>query len=432
MRAPPTSDREPSSRRGPRSGQTIAGKYRLGDLVGKGGRGEVYRALQLDLDREVAVKLLSEDGGDAGARFLRETRIAADIHHPCAVQIFDAGVDEEGRPYCAMELLEGETLAERLDRDGALDAAEAVAIVAGLCLALQVVHDKGFLHRDVKPGNIFLSRRPDGGTDPKLIDFGIAKRVAVNEEAQQRFATLRGLGKPLATALDIIVGTPRYLSPEQIMGDALDARSDVYALAVTLYEMLAGSPPFVAENVGDLLAKIVIEPAEPLEIRAPERAIPAPLAKCVMLALSKAPEKRPASAAEFSAALWSALAEARGGEARGTEAAPAASTPSTPRAAPRRYLLAAVVAGVAVAALVVAGLRRGPPLAAPPQPAAASAPAPASTAALPGSTESLAALPDPTPAPETRPAGSASPGSGAPPRVAAPHRRRRDDLKTPY
>jgi serine/threonine protein kinase len=424
-------------RRGPATGRTLAGKYLLGDLLGKGGRGEVYAAIQLDLDREVAVKLLSAEGaeGDARDRFLRETRIAAEIRHPGVVQIFDAGIAEDGAPFCAMELLLGDTLAERLEHGGPLPAGEAVAMAAHVCLALQAVHDKGFLHRDVKPGNIMLARRADGGMDPKLIDFGIAKRVAVTDETRRRLTTRRGLGAPrppiAPTALNVIVGTPRYLSPEQILGTSLDARSDVYALAATLYEAISGLPPFAAEDVGDLLAKILGEAPEPPSRRASsaDREVPAPLDAVILGALAKDPAARPASAADFASRLWGALAEARLSDvAAGVPGGvPLDTSPA------RRKLGLAIVVGVAVtaAALLAVGLTRQP---APGEGRAAPARAygaSALVAAAPttGAGEAPRAPSASTPALEAAP--RPSPSADHPGRRAnAP--RRSDDLKTPY
>ncbi len=271
-----------------------------------------------------------------------------------------------------MELLEGETLASRLDRQGPMEPREAVAIVAGLCLALSAVHAKGFLHRDIKPSNVFLARRPDGGADPKLIDFGIAKRLAVTPETRRRVTTARGLGTPAATALDLIIGTPRYLSPEQILGEPLDARTDLYALAVTLYEMLAGAPPFTALEFDALAEGIVLDPVPSLAVRAPERDVPASLDREVLRALAKQPNERPASAADFAAALWSALAEGR------TTPSPLPAPPLALRS--RRWLVAGAAALLALLTVVLLQLRTTPrPLAIPAPPvsvAASSPPAP--------------------------------------------------------
>jgi len=419
----------------------VAGKYRLGELLGKGGTGEVYRALQIELDRDVALKLLV--GGardqDARARFLAEARVGAVIHHPGVAQVFDAGVAEDGTHYFAMELLEGETLAKRLDRAGPMEPLEAVGVVAGLCLALEAVHAKGFLHRDLKPSNIFLARRPDGGADPKLIDFGIAKRIAVTAETRRRVNTARGLGAPAATALDLIVGTPRYLSPEQILGDRLDARTDVYALAVTLYEMLAGTPPFVSEEFSELAGSIVMDPVPPLAERVPEREVPAALDRAILRALSRKPEGRPHSAGDFAAALWTSLAEAR----HSPSPLPALPLPSRRH---RAVAMLVVASALAVLTLVtVLMVRSAPPRVALAGPSVSLAAAPAAPPPAPDPAPDEPASASTAPAPSARPDPKATalrparrpdplppPASSAKPAAAAAARYRIDDLKTPY
>jgi len=213
------------------------------------------------------------------------------------------------------------------------------------------VHDKGFLHRDVKPSNVFLAKRPDGGADPKLIDFGIAKRVAISDDVRRRVNTMRGMGGP-ATALDMIVGTPLYMSPEQIEGSAVDGRSDVYALGITLYEMLAGAPPFADDDLATLLTKIVVEDPAPLARAAPEAGVPAALDRAVLSALSKAPADRPATAADFAAALWSALAAARH--------SPDPAIPPPP-VRDRRLIVAVGVAALLALSVVALFLRSPPP-----------------------------------------------------------------------
>jgi serine/threonine-protein kinase len=418
---PPSSTPSEAPRRGPRTGDEIAGKYRLGDLLGRGGRGEVYAALQVDLSREVAVKVLADScrDDDERARFVRETRIVAGIRHPCIVEIYDAGVEPDGAPYCVMELLQGETLADRLTRCGPLGPGEAVGVASGLCQALQAVHDKGFLHRDVKPSNVFLARRADGGVDPKLIDFGIAKKVALDKATLRRLTTLRGLGAAKETAMDIIVGTPRYLSPEQILGTKLDARSDVHAMAATLYEMLCGAPPFEAATLGDLLGAIVQQPATPLSERDP--ALPDALDRAVLRALAKDPAQRPASAADFAASLWSAMATAKYAE-------------SSPPPAPsrRRGLGFAVLAGVAVliAAISVVVIARPPAPAAVSATTAAAAATPASPPASPPEPVVTPSAPEP-PSPAPPPPVSSATGRvyRATPTAAA---HGPNDLKDPF
>jgi serine/threonine-protein kinase len=389
MDSTPDDARPSPERSGPWTGQVIAGKYRLGALIGQGGTSEVYSALQSGLDREVAVKVLGEGADeDARARFLRETKIAAKIRHPAVAQVFDAGVDEGGHRYLVMELLEGESVADRIAQ-GRFDPAEAVAIVADVAMALQVVHDRGFLHRDLKPSNVFLARGPDGGVYPKLIDFGIAKRVAVDAEVRRRVTTLRGLNGP-ATALDIMVGTPLYMSPEQIKGDTVDARGDVYSLAATLYEMIAGTPPFLDSQLAQLLTKIVVEAPAPLARTAPEAGVSAALDREILRALSKDPGERHESAAAFATALRGALPADRSSDP------PLPVEPTLRRA---RWMIPAIVAAALLAVAFMFRHPASPPAAAPPPPAATTA------APVPTTPEPEAAAPAPPPrAPESAPA----------------------------
>ncbi|APR75041.1 serine/threonine protein kinase [Minicystis rosea] len=418
-------ERSPSER-------VIAGKYHLVELLGRGGRGAVYSALQAGLGREVAVKLIQDDDEDVRARFLREARIAAEIRHPGVVAIYDAGVDASGTPYCVMELLEGESLAARITREERIPAGEAVALVTTVAAALQAVHAKGFLHRDIKPSNVFLAKRADGGVDPKLIDFGIAKRITVEPEVVRRITTRR-LGKPpmpKPTEAGIIVGTPCYLSPEQIMGEKLDERTDVYALAATLYEALTGTPPFPPRAMLALLEAIVTEPPEPIAKRAPEADVPPALDREVRRALAKDPAERHASAADFSAALRAALA--------GTRSEISTPPPPLPTTSRVPFLLV-VLAAFAAVVLGVAFLRRSPT-----RPPSAPNVATAITATTTAMITSATLPPEPT----TQAVSATPPASAsAPPRprslrpVSQPTQThapapapnlRMDDLKVPY
>ncbi|MFT3771180.1 MAG: serine/threonine-protein kinase [Minicystis sp.] len=351
------------------------------------------------------------------------------MRHPCVVAIHDAGIDDAGNPYCAMELLEGETLAARVAREGRIAPAEAVALAASVASALQAVHNKGFLHRDVKPSNIFLARRPDGGVDPKLIDFGIAKRVAVEPEVVKRVTTRRlgNVRAPQPTAAGVIVGTPCYLSPEQIMGTALDARSDVYALASTLYEALAGTPPFTAQPLIDLLETIVCEAPEPLAKRAPEAAIPEALDREILRALAKDPAERHGSAADFAAALWAALATAR----------MESSAPPPPLPTTSRGPIVVIAVSLAMAAVIGVALLRRPATPRPPPPVVVNA----VTSAAPPPAPPIDTAPEVTPASATvappprprapRASTTAAPAATASSKAPAPNLRM-DDLKVPY
>src|SRR5438445_2999666 len=209
---------------------TLGHRYRLLRRIATGGMGSVWEGEDSVLHRSVAVKVLLE-GLAADGRFLerfrREARAAAGLSHPNVASVYDYG-EEDGTPYIVMELLRGETLAERLRREGALPADEAVRITEGVAAALQAAHDAGVVHRDVKPGNVMLT--PAG--EVKVLDFGIAAAS---------WAT------PI-TATGAAIGTATYISPEQASGQPSTPASDVYSLGVVLFEMLAGRPPFTGES----------------------------------------------------------------------------------------------------------------------------------------------------------------------------------------
>ncbi|MDB4976958.1 MAG: putative serine/threonine-protein kinase pknB [Myxococcaceae bacterium] len=219
------------------------GSYELLSYLGSGGMSDVYVALHTGLRKRVALKLLRSAlrcDEHAVQRFLREGECAARVRHPNVVDVSDVGM-ENGVPYLVMELLEGETLAQTLARGGKLDLESAVDLLLPILDAVSAVHAAGVLHRDIKPANILLARAADGSVLPKLVDFGIAllPEHAGDDE--------RALG-PL--------GTPHYMSPEQARGEAMDERSDQYALASVLFEMLTGREPYVGKTVETVLHEV--------------------------------------------------------------------------------------------------------------------------------------------------------------------------------
>jgi serine/threonine-protein kinase len=225
-------------------GRVIGGRYRLESLLGRGGAGTVWRAVHVDLRTKAAIKILHQ-ADDAGpeslTRFQREARAAASLRCSNVVQILDYGV-EEGTPYIAMELLEGESLAARMMRLGRLSPEETARIVSQVARAVDQAHSQGIVHRDLKPDNIFLAR--DGGEEiVKVLDFGIAKTKRS-----------KSIEDDLSTQTGAVLGTPLYMSLEQVLGDkTVDHRTDVWALAVIACECLAGKRPFVAETFGNLV-----------------------------------------------------------------------------------------------------------------------------------------------------------------------------------
>jgi serine/threonine protein kinase len=319
----------------------LGGRYRMEALLATGGMGEVWAARDLLLDRAVAVKVLGGAfAGDrrAAERLRREARAAGRLEHPAIARVLDLG-EEAGRPYLVMELLEGESLAERIAHAGPMDPVEAARVVAAVADALEAAHRAGVVHRDVKPGNVFLTS--DGGV--KVLDFGIAWAA----------------GDAALTTGDLI-GTAAYLAPERALGHQATAASDVYALGVVLYELLAGRRPFEAGSDIELaLAHINAEPV-PLALVAPST--PPSLAAACQRAMAKDPAARPPSAAAFARLVTVPLRDPAPTRPPGSLVAvpgtrplgwAAAAPPATrPRRTRRRGLLVAlVVAGAVLAAL---------------------------------------------------------------------------------
>lgn len=276
--------------------QFIAGRFRIEREIGTGGMGTVYLATHLGLERPVAVKIIKREfAGDADVadRFLREARTMAKLHHPHAAMIFDAGNLPDGRHFIVMEFVEGETLSQVLAREGRFSASRAVEIATQICDVLEEAHRLGIIHRDLKPSNILLGRR-----GVCVLDFGVAKVLASSGESTATHAST-GSGQ--------LVGTPRYMSPEQCLGQRVGARSDLYSLGVLLYEMLAGRPPFIDPLQSALLVKQATAPAPPLPRLRQD--IPRSLALAVHSLLAKRPEDRPRTAAAAKALLERCLVQ---------------------------------------------------------------------------------------------------------------------------
>jgi serine/threonine protein kinase len=264
--------------------QVIAGRFRIEREIGIGGMGTVYLATHLGLERPVAVKIIKREFAgdrDVAERFLREARTMAKLRHQHAAMIFDAGNLPDGRHFIIMEFVEGETLSQALAREGRFTATRSVQVATEICDVLEEAHRLGIVHRDLKPSNIMLSER-----GVCVLDFGVAKVLASSAESTATHAST-GSGQ--------IVGTPRYMSPEQCLGQRVGARSDLYSLGVLVYEMLAGRPPFVDPLQSALLVKQATAAPPPLpKLR---QDIQRPLALAVHSLLAKRPEDRPRTAA---------------------------------------------------------------------------------------------------------------------------------------
>jgi hypothetical protein len=246
--------------------------------------GTVYLATHLDLERPVAVKIIRPEfaaDADVSDRFLREARTMAKLRHPNAAMIFDAGNLPDGRHFIVMEFVEGETLSQALARQDRFSFTHAIDIATQICDVLEEAHRLGIIHRDLKPSNILLGKR-----GVCVLDFGVAKVLASSAESTATHAST-GSGQ--------LIGTPRYMSPEQCLGQRVGARSDLYSLGVLLYEMLAGRPPFVDPLQSALLVKQATAPAPPLPRLRQD--IPRSLALAVHSLLAKRPDDRPRTAA---------------------------------------------------------------------------------------------------------------------------------------
>lgn len=307
----------------PLIGRTL-GAYRVELRLGAGGIGAVYRASHVRTGRRYAVKVLLQEAavdGPAAARFQREAEALAALGHAGIVAIHDFDVADK-TPFLVMDLLTGEDLAGRIDREGALAWDVAQRVFEDIASALEAAHREGILHRDLKPANVFLAKREGAPERAVLLDFGLAKMVEESTEAQSKL-----------TATGAAMGTPLYMSPEQARAEPVDERADVYSLACILFEMLTGTPPFTGPTLTAILSRVLTEPPPKLSHRAPH--ITDRLDGLIEKALAKEPEDRWASVAELRAALalaasgWSVAPPPQGA------ARPLPVTRETP-AAPRR------------------------------------------------------------------------------------------------
>lgn len=277
----------------PPAGTVMGGRYRLTRLIAAGGMGAVYEAEDQRDGGTVALKLLHPEltsERDVRRRFRRESSVLMALDHPCVVRVLDVGTSDDELLFSVMELLAGETLGEKLAREGALDAEALLPIVKGIADGLTAAHEHGVIHGDLKPANVFLLRGATGADAVKLLDFGLSKV----------------LGLERLTRTGELIGTPAYMAPELLTGKGeLDERIDTYALGVILYQCLAGTAPFRGKVPGKLMMDIVMGEAPPLTDVAPS--VPEDVARVVAQAMSRARERRFGAAAALARAYEAAL-----------------------------------------------------------------------------------------------------------------------------
>jgi serine/threonine protein kinase len=292
----PSSAHDGAARPDPLVGSTLAERYLVEALIGKGGMGSVYRGRQIELDRPVAIKVISQELANSETaieRFRREAAATARLRHPNIVTVYDFAVLADGRMYLVMELLGGPTLEAWLDDHPIAEPAETLATLTQVCRALSGLHRAGVVHRDIKPSNIVLPSPADPYDTVKVVDFGIAR--------------LRDSIGPKLTGKSIL-GTPEYLAPEVIEGEEADERTDIYSLGVIAFRMLAGRLPFVGSTSGAILLQHLTKtPVAPSSIR-PE--LEAAVDEVVLKSLEKDRDARFQTAEEFGRALESALGTA--------------------------------------------------------------------------------------------------------------------------
>jgi eukaryotic-like serine/threonine-protein kinase len=304
-------------------GSVIADRYHVTAKIGEGGMGTVYLGRHVKMGRLSAIKIINAthaQDAESIARFHREAANAARINHHNVCAIYDFGETAEGLIYLAMEYVEGETLSHLLDRQGALPFDVAADLITQTAEALQKAHDLGIVHRDLKPDNIMIAKSPDGRLTAKVVDFGIAKAVGPSPEQQ-------------VTKTGLVIGTPEYMSPEQLSGDTLDGRTDIYSLGLVAFRMFTGTLPFEGESTQEVMFKRLTD--DPLTLReaAAGSSFPSDLQAAIDRALARMPADRYGSARDFAHAVTTAVA-----------AAPA----SAPAPAPARARYARVgAAGVA-------------------------------------------------------------------------------------
>lgn len=268
-------------------GSDFESRYEILEILGSGGMATVYRARHKELDRSVAVKIMRQErlySDTTVLRFQQEGRSLSRLEHPNLLKLHSFGISEDGYPYLVTEFVQGKSLAQLLKEEGALDGKRAARLFEQVCLGLQCAHEAGIVHRDIKPSNIMISEAEDGVEKVKIVDFGIAKTI-LDEKKRQRL-----------TQTGDLIGSPAYMSPEQCQGNKLEPRSDLYSLAVVMYETLVGEPPFTDDNLLMLMSNHASKPVTAVPVKKDKLA---GLQRLIVRCLDKEPSKRIASAAEL-------------------------------------------------------------------------------------------------------------------------------------
>lgn len=276
-------------------GTVVADRYHILKKLGEGGMGQVYLAEHVKMGRKSALKVMNpgmNQDADAIARFNREASNASRLNHPNICAIYDFGETPDGLIYLAMEFIEGQSLTSLVEKSGALPPARAASIIHQSADALQVAHDAGIVHRDLKPDNIMIAKNRDGSDLAKVVDFGIAK--AHSSDAQK------------VTKTGMVVGTPEYMSPEQLSGDKLDGRSDIYSLGLVAFNCLTGTLPFPSASAQEAMIARLIEQPKTLAEMKPDVAWPTEVQQVMDKALARDSAERYQSAAQFGRELWAA------------------------------------------------------------------------------------------------------------------------------
>lgn len=271
------------------AGTVFAERYQVLCTLGRGSTGIIYKANHLFLQRHVAVKILHPQlvaEAESVARFKREAQAISCLSHPNIISIYDFGITNAGQPYLVMDFSEGQTLGKRIEVKEHLSLAEGLPIFIQACDALDHAHQRGVIHRDVKPGNMLLVQDERGQEILKLVDFGIAKLLEAEQQIQ-------------VTQNGDVLGSPLYMSPEQCMGQALDHRTDIFSLGCTMYMALMGREPFVGENVLDTMYRRTVDDARPFAEIRPDIDLPQGIEAIVMKALARDAESRYQSMAEL-------------------------------------------------------------------------------------------------------------------------------------